>query len=189
MKYLGWVLLLALLILGVVFFFQKHLPLRNKNTELRRENKMWQNEMETLKGGAPVKTYEPAETEIVKSKPITLLQDDLFESYENFNLTKKGKESLRVLASELKRKKGEIWVMGHTDNVKIGPSLQTVYPTNLELSTLRAAAVVRFLISCGISHKRLVAMGYGPSRPVGSNDTKEGRKRNRRIEILIRESP
>lgn len=187
MKYLGWVLFLVFLISGGVFFYQKHLPLRNNNTELRKENRMWQKEVEALKGGVSIKSYEPSDT--VKSKPITFLQDDLFESYENFNLTPKGKESLRVLASELKRKKGEIWVMGHTDNVKIGPSLRSIYPTNLELSTIRAAAVVRFLISCGIDHKRLAAMGYGPSRPVASNDTKEGRKRNRRIEILMRESP
>lgn len=187
MKYLGWILFFILLILGGFFLYQRYLPLRNENIDLKRENRMWQDEVERLKGGVSVETYKSSDT--LKPKPITLLQDDLFESYKNFNLTERGKKTLRVLASELKRKKGEVWVMGHTDNVRMGPSLRSIYPTNWELSTLRACAVVRFLINNGIAPKRLVAIGYGPSRPIASNNTKEGRKRNRRIEILVRERP
>ena len=183
MKYLGWILFFILLILGGFFLYQRYLPLKKENIDLKRENRMWQEEVERLKRGS-VETHKPSDT--IKLKPITLLQDDLFESYKNFNLTKRGKETLRILASELKRKKGEVWVMGHTDNIRMGPSLKSIYPTNWELSALRACAVVRFLINSGIDPKRLVAIGYGPSRPIASNDTKEGRKKNRRIEILVR---
>lgn len=75
-----------------------------------------------------------------------------------------------------------VMVEGFTDNVPISTSL---YPSNWELSTARAAAVVRLLIMNGISPDRLVAIGYGEHRPVASNDTAEGRQRNRRVVLRI----
>ena len=75
---------------------------------------------------------------------------------------------------------------GHTDNVPLGAALQARYPSNWELSTARATAVVRFLSEeAGLTPEMLAASGYGSYRPVAPNDTEEGRSQNRRIEIIL----
>ncbi len=80
----------------------------------------------------------------------------------------------------------QVRVEGHSDNMEIGPSLKGVFPTNWELSKARAAEIVRYLIEKGgMDSAKLSAVGYGASRPVASNGTEEGRKRNRRIEIVL----
>lgn len=73
-------------------------------------------------------------------------------------------------------------VEGHTDNVPIRSS---AYPSNWELSAARAASVVRYLALEGISAGRMGAMGYGEFQPVARNDTGEGRRKNRRVILLI----
>ncbi|MBS0170582.1 MAG: OmpA family protein [Nitrospira sp.] len=83
----------------------------------------------------------------------------------------------------------QVRVEGHSDNMEIGPSLKGAFPTNWELSKARAAEIVRYLIEKGgIDSAKLSAVGYGASRPVASNGTEVGRKKNRRIEIVL-ESP
>lgn len=72
-----------------------------------------------------------------------------------------------------------IRIEGHTDNT--GPEL-----LNQTLSQERADAVRNYLIQRGIDGSRLEARGYGPSRPVASNDTPEGRSENRRVEFIIK---
>jgi outer membrane protein OmpA-like peptidoglycan-associated protein len=69
-------------------------------------------------------------------------------------------------------------IAGHTDSD--GSELY-----NLRLSQARAQAVVDYLVSRGISPDRLVARGYGESRPVAPNDTPENKQKNRRTELKI----
>jgi chemotaxis protein MotB len=79
-----------------------------------------------------------------------------------------------------------IEVQGHTDNVPIRGVLARRYPTNWELSAARATNVVRFLQDqAGLDPKRISAAAYGEHQPRVSNDTDEGRRRNRRIELLL----
>jgi chemotaxis protein MotB len=59
------------------------------------------------------------------------------------------------------------------------------YPSNWELSSARAAAVVQLFIEEGVDSSRLVAAGYGEFQPVGPNDTPENRTRNRRVVLMI----
>ena len=73
-------------------------------------------------------------------------------------------------------------VEGHTDNVPIRSS---AYPSNWELSAARAASVVRYLALEGISSDRMGAMGYGEFQPIARNDTEGGRRKNRRVILLI----
>ncbi|MEC8899061.1 MAG: OmpA family protein, partial [Pseudomonadota bacterium] len=73
-------------------------------------------------------------------------------------------------------------VEGFTDNQPIRTSR---FPSNWELSTARAAAVARMLMMEGIEPERLAAVGYGQYQPVARNDTEEGRRRNRRVVLLI----
>ncbi|MBT1075727.1 OmpA/MotB family protein [Geobacter grbiciae] len=78
-----------------------------------------------------------------------------------------------------------IRIEGHTDNVQIVGNLTKRFPTNWELSAARAINVARYLQSQGIDPTVLVAVANGEYRPVASNDTEEGRAKNRRIEIVL----
>lgn len=76
-----------------------------------------------------------------------------------------------------------IRVEGHTDNVPVGVSK---YKTNWELSTARATNVVElFVEQVGIDPQKLVAAGYSEYKPITTNDTAEGRSKNRRVDIII----
>jgi chemotaxis protein MotB len=75
-----------------------------------------------------------------------------------------------------------ITVEGHTDNVPISSAQ---FPSNWELSTARATAVVRYLIRHGVGRQRLAAAGYADTHPVATNATAAGRALNRRVEIVI----
>lgn len=75
-----------------------------------------------------------------------------------------------------------IAVEGHTDNE---PIKYSGWKSNWELSTARATSVLHYLEERGISPKKLQATGYGEYRPVASNDSAEGRQKNRRVEIII----
>lgn len=68
----------------------------------------------------------------------------------------------------------------------IGPGLVNRYPTNWELAGARAASVVRLFAESGLPAARLLAASLADTRPVATNDTPEGRARNRRIEIRLR---
>lgn len=75
-----------------------------------------------------------------------------------------------------------IVVEGHTDNVPIGTPQ---FPSNWELSGMRAASVVRLFVDTGVDPRRLTATGFADQRPRADNATAEGRQRNRRVEITI----
>lgn len=85
-----------------------------------------------------------------------------------------------ILATEAK---GDIVIAGHTDNVPVhgGP-----YQTNLKLSIARSATVAQFLLDQNtIDPKRVSTMGFGEYRPIADNATAEGRRKNRRVEIIV----
>lgn len=75
-----------------------------------------------------------------------------------------------------------ITIEGHTDNVPISTPQ---FPSNWELSAMRATTVLRLFNDGGVGAERLTAIGYGETRPVETNTTLEGRARNRRVSILI----
>jgi len=77
----------------------------------------------------------------------------------------------------------QITVEGHTDNV---PIRSTLFPSNWELSAARAVAVARYFQSLGVPPERMAATGYGEYRPLDTNDTPEGRSRNRRVEVFLK---
>jgi len=75
-----------------------------------------------------------------------------------------------------------ITIEGHTDNVPI-KTLQ--FPSNWELSAVRATTVLRLFADSGVAAERLTAIGYADTRPVEPNLLADGRARNRRVTILI----
>ncbi|UCD78926.1 MAG: OmpA family protein [Desulfobacterales bacterium] len=117
---------------------------------------------------------------------VTFVDKILFDS-GSVTIKDQGKQVLLRLAESFKDNQNQnIIVEGHTDDMKIGPALQQKFPTNWELSTARATAVVRFLQEQGnIAPEQLTASGFSFYRPVASNDSEEGRRQNRRIEIIM----
>ena len=117
---------------------------------------------------------------------VVFIDKILFDS-GSVEINEKGKQLLLVVAESVRAHKDEsILVEGHTDNLPLGPTLKEKFPSNWELSVARAAAVVRFLQKEGrLQPERLSACGYSFYRPVASNKNKEGRRHNRRIEIIL----
>jgi chemotaxis protein MotB len=114
------------------------------------------------------------------------LSEEILFTTGSAELGDRGREVLLKVSPELEKVPYQIVVGGHTDNVPIRGMLATRYPTNWELAAARAARVVRLLEEAGIASNRLHAVSFGENDPVASNDTPEGRARNRRIEIRLR---
>lgn len=91
-------------------------------------------------------------------------------------------EPLNALAKVLQPLPNMIHVEGHTDNI---PITTRRFPSNWELSAHRAASVVHLFTRGGIKPSRLSAIGYGEHRPVSSNETRKGRRENRRVVVVI----
>lgn len=97
-----------------------------------------------------------------------------------------GMKILKQIGEYLKQDvENDIVVEGHTDNQRIGPTLVKRYPTNQDLSEARADLIVKYFIEAGIDPSSLTAVGYADTRPLASNGLEEGRKRNRRVQIVL----
>jgi len=114
----------------------------------------------------------------------TILSEVLFDSGEA-SLKSRGKSALSEAAQAISNNfpDANLEVRGHTDSQ---PIRYSDWKSNWELSGARARRVLKYLANEeGISRKRLSFAGYGPTRPVASNDTAEGRRKNRRAEIVV----
>ena len=97
-------------------------------------------------------------------------------------LARESDRALRALGALLKADTHAVQVEGHTDDTKIANSL---FPSNWELSSVRASSVVRLFIETGVEPSRLSAVGRAANMPVAINSTAEGKARNRRVTVLI----
>ena len=113
---------------------------------------------------------------------VRFMDDVLFDSGKA-DLTASAREIINKVAEIIRQNEKNVRVEGHTDNVPIN----TVrFPSNWELSTTRAVNVVKYLIEeCGLEASRMAASGYSDQHPVDDNDTKEGRQKNRRVDMVI----
>nr|WP_282103606.1 flagellar motor protein MotB [Halomonas getboli] len=111
------------------------------------------------------------------------IEDRLLFDSGRARVTEGGRQVLSRLAERLVDLGGEISVEGHTDSLPIATSR---FPSNWELSTGRASAVVRALAEAGVARDSLRAIGYADTRPLAANDDAEGRAANRRVELVWR---
>jgi chemotaxis protein MotB len=119
-----------------------------------------------------------------KGLSIIFLAEVLFDSGKA-QIKQPALETLNKIATVLKENLGgrEIGIEGHTDNE---PIKYSGWKSNWELSTARATSVLHYMVDQrGIDPKTVSATGYGEYRPVASNATPEGRRENRRVEIVI----
>ena len=116
---------------------------------------------------------------------VTLANGILFPE-GGWELNAAGKDTLAKLAPVLKTLTGQkIEVKGYTDNVPIGPELRARFPSNVELSKARAQSVADFLVAQGVPAGIISTSGFGDAQPVASNDTAQGRAKNRRVVMDI----
>src|SRR5882724_12419808 len=112
--------------------------------------------------------------------------EQLFFDSGRADLKETGKAVLKKVGDALKGYEDKvIRVVGHTDNVPISKSAQKVFPSNWELSVARATTVVRYFQEVGIPPERMIASGRAEYQPIAENETPDGRKKNRRIEITL----
>ena len=126
---------------------------------------------------------EQLEIEKVEGQVLIHLSDRVLFSSASSTLGTDGESVLHEIAPVLRYLEIPIFVEGHTDSLPIN---SPIFPSNWELSSARAAAVVRRLIDEGIRGERLVVVGHGDTRPRAGNDTASGRATNRRVSLVLR---
>ena len=138
----------------------------------------------SLKDEIAAQQIELVETE--DTLKVVFVDKILFDS-GSVKINERGKALLLAFADSIRQQNDQyVLIEGHTDNMPLGPSLKVRFPSNWELSVARAAVVARFLHKEGrLQPQRLSARGYSYFRPVASNKTLEGRRKNRRIEIIL----
>lgn len=117
-------------------------------------------------------------TDTVRIKGNIILNNILFKTGSAELLPGSFPELDRVVEYMKRKEKIKVEISGHTDNVGSDKMNKT-------LSENRAKSVVEYLVEKGINKDRLVYKGYGEEKPVATNDTKEGRAQNRRVEFDI----
>ncbi len=109
---------------------------------------------------------------------------ELFE-FDSAELSEKGKQDIATFAERIQTeisKAHEVLFIGHTDNTG-------AFTYNMELSLRRAQAFANHVISLGANEEIVRSVGLGPQYPIASNDTREGRAQNRRVEVVIIAEP
>ena len=163
---------------------QKQKLAHEKKEKVEEVSKTYDNLLENMKN--EIKEGQITISQLKGQLSVKLMDEILFPS-GSAEIKPEGKAILAKVGSALKEESDKMVVIeGHTDNQPIGGVLVEKYPTNWELSTARAVSVVRYLEDkAKIGGGRLSATGFGEFKPAGENDTKEGRSRNRRIEIKL----
>lgn len=186
-------------------FRQKNSEFEASNSRLKEEIKKLKEEIALLQKVKEEKVKEVSSTyeqllsnmknEIAQGQvTISELRGKLTVNMEAAILFDSGKadvkqEGLTILNKMVETLKGvtdkAIRIEGHTDNVQITGGLTRIFPTNWELSAARAINVTRYLQQQGIDPLNLSAAAFAEHKPVADNGTKEGRAKNRRIEITL----
>ncbi|MFZ4857613.1 MAG: OmpA family protein [Desulfuromonadaceae bacterium] len=179
--------------------------LRQRVAELKVENSKLSDDITELQKAKEEKVKEVSSTyeqllanmknEIAKGQvTISELKGKLTVNMEAAILFDSGKadvmpEGLDILGKMVETLKNvrdkTIRIEGHTDNVQITGALVRTFPTNWELSAARAINVTKFLQEQGIDPGNLSAAAFAEHKPVADNISKEGRAKNRRIEITL----
>jgi len=181
------VLFITLSLAGCTFIFQKGRrsdaqridELSSQLDELSRSKSLLEQKL-----GSEINDKQIKLQMMEKGLVITVVGDLLFDSGKA-KIRSEAYPLLDKVSSVLKENMAQfnVGIEGHTDNA---PIKHSGWKSNWELSTARALSVLHYLDKDqGISPERLSAIGYGEYRPVASNETKDGRKQNRRVEIVI----
>jgi len=117
-----------------------------------------------------------------RNELVLRLSDNIFFESGDDQIKAPAVAMLHALTPELLPRKLDVRVEGHTDD---RPIRTARFRSKWELSTARATVVLARLASEGIAPQRLSAAGYGEFRPIASNDTDDGRRQNRRVDLIL----
>lgn len=125
-----------------------------------------------------------ASTRLTESGLMISFNNDVFFDSGQDVLKEEMKSGLKEIATLLNKIDNSIIIEGHTDNVPINNDNK--YTSNWQLSAARAANVAQYLVEKEkVDGSRISAIGYGEYRPIAKNDTNKGRRKNRRVDIII----
>ena len=160
------------------------LRLKREEAQRRaREERMRNIAQQVMQALAPlVQNGQVRVTQSARGIAVEINASMLFKSAQA-TLEPDSTRALVAVAQVLGGADNAVEVEGHTDR---DPISTPQFPSNWELSGARASSVVRLFVDSGVAPQRLVAAGYADTRPVDSNDTVDGRTRNRRVTVLIR---
>jgi peptidoglycan-binding protein ArfA len=128
---------------------------------------------------APAPTPGPASCDNLPAAINALTGGPLAFGNDGVSLTPEDRQILIRVADKLKAcPNGRVTINGYTDN----SSAETM---NIPLSSQRASSVAEYLIANGVARDRVTAKGLGSANPIASNDTAEGRAKNRRVEVVV----
>lgn len=137
-----------------------------------------------IKGALTGFTSDELTVEMKDGKVYVSLSEKLLFKSGSATVDTKGKEALKKVGEVLAKQKDiDIVIEGHTDNV---PLKGSVIKDNWDLSVMRATSIVRILTEdCGVDPKQVIPSGRADNFPVSSNETTEGKAKNRRTEIIL----
>jgi chemotaxis protein MotB len=167
---LAFGLLLSTMILTGCVSRSDYDALQQQNAQLQQENTQLRQQVSRLQGAIKY-----------------TVNSDLLFAPGSWQMSARGQQIIANMASKLvPTQQNKVLVNGYTDNTPVGPALQRMGVTsNQDLSQKRADSVMQFLISRGMNPDLVSAHGYGEANPIASNDTPEGRAKNRRVELTL----
>lgn len=110
---------------------------------------------------------------------------DLLFNSGKAELLQRGYDTVQKAAMAIRKRYPDsvIIIAGHTDDQKLAPGAK--FKDNQALSQARAQSVMNYLVQNGMDASKLSVVGYGDTKPIASNDTPEGRAKNRRVELVV----
>lgn len=157
-------------------------PAQPDGVKARQRDKMRNMAQDIMQALAPL-VREGKVRVLETSRGVTVeINDSVLFAPGQARLESRSVSALEAVGQVLAESEFPITIEGHTDNV---PIHTPQFPSNWELSAVRATTVLRLFAETGVPQEHLTAIGYGEQRSVDTNDTVEGRARNRRVTILI----
>ncbi|MCJ8298731.1 MAG: OmpA family protein [Pseudomonadales bacterium] len=155
---------------------------QQKSQDLARVSQSVSQLMKSATAKGQAKTYQETEGKIVIS-----VRGDLFFAAGSAQFNREAMPIMDGIGNILRKNtQFNLAIGGHTDNVPISTNR---YPSNWELSAIRATSVLRYFVRGGMRPDRVTATGYGESMPLTANNTEEQRNQNRRIEFVLEREP
>ncbi|OUS33378.1 hypothetical protein A9R01_09635 ['Osedax' symbiont bacterium Rs2_46_30_T18] len=155
---------------------------RQKSQDLARVAQSVSQLMKSATTQGVAKTFQETNGKIIIS-----VRGDLFFAAGSAQFNREAMPIMDGIGNVLRKNTNfNLAIGGHTDNVPISTNR---YPSNWELSAIRATTVLRYFVRGGMRPDRVTATGYGESIPVTENDTQEQRNQNRRIEFVLERDP
>jgi chemotaxis protein MotB len=151
--------------------------------KLRKQNEQLRDQLEAAREDA---------ASLQRGETVEVLSTDVYFKSGSAELTPEGVEELKTVAQRIQSEFSgrTIRIEGHTDSQPIAGELEETYPSNWELSAARAARVARhFRWTHDMDPSRFEVVGFGAQHPVATNETVEGRRKNRRVRVAVLKRP